>query len=674
VNSLSNPTAANGQQPSSGSGRKLAPLRSWRNHAELTIAIFLGIMILGVPVVLKKSRHRYSSEAVIVIWPRFLRNLEDDKEFELQSNTQYREFVEQNVRTVDRYDIIEEAINRLDRTPHPWRQKNESMATAVGRLRGKLSIVPIPDTYQIALRLESGTAKGLPETLNMVGSVFLEKSNQEEFYGRDQRVDSLKSETLRLSELVDTLGKEKSSIGEELGVTVFGENLINPYDRLLVESKEALAIARQKQITTASDLAAMGAHTGGKSDSAVHALAFDLAQKNPALMTLQANLNLRRTELMAKLSGMLPAHPGRAAMEREIADIDSLLKNKDDSLSQAYSEMLLVQRKAEATSAAQVEQQMQKEVDAQAVRAAQYSEGYQKGVNLSVEIQTARKRLQEIDDRLNFIALESEAPGFAHMFSPARNPATAAGGDPKRLILLLCLAAVALGLVAPLVTDLFDKRILSPNEAEAKLGFPAMGFTCLPEYGEIDVQQIRRLAAALDREATRNGSRTYLFVPANQSPNVPDLLSRVAAELRMLDHSVCILGCNISLPLPDLVLAGGYDGVVDPFRDAVTPQFGSLRQELGRAASQNEFVLLTSGPFSSDAEAELLATSSDVVVLTVKAAQTTKAELTASVKTLLRIQPKAVSLVITDYDPDPPAKPFRFIQIIRYVRSRRSSQ
>ncbi len=662
------------QQPATGSGRKLAPLRSWRKHVELSLVIFLGVLVLGIPVALKKSKPKYSAEAVIVVWPRFLKNLEDDKEFDLQSNTQYREFVQQNVRTVDRYDIIEEAINRLDKTPHPWRKKNESLSTAIGRLRSNLSVVPIPDTYQIALRMEAGSPGGLPETLNMVVTVFLERSKDEELYGRDQRVDSLKAEAGRLTEQIDSLGKEKSTLGEELGVTVFGENLVNPYDRLLVESKEALATARQKQIITAADLASMEAHTGSQNDSAVKATAFDMAQKNPALMTLQSNLNLRRSELMAKLSGMLPTHPGRAAMEKEIADIDSLLKSRNDALSDSYSSMLLTQRRAEAASAAQADAQFQKEVDAQAVQAAQYSEKYQKGVYLSMEMQRAQRRLEAIDDRLNFIALESDAPGFAHMFSPARNPATRLGSGPKRMIMIVAVAALALGLIVPLILDLLDPHVLTPAEAEAKMGFPPLGFTYVSGQGAKAVMQVRRLAAAIDREAARNGSRTYQFVPADESTKMDDLLDGIAEELRTLDHSVCVLSAERNIPFTYPVGAGRHYSSLACAPRMTDSDFGSLRRALTLSASPNQFVLLSSGSFSTDAESELLATTSDVVVLAVQAGRTTKAQLIASAKTLQRIQPKAVALVVMEYNPNPPAPPLRLARLVGRITRPRSAR
>ena len=103
-------------------GRKIDPLRSLRAHAGLAILIFAAILLAGFSLALKKGKHSYSTQAVIYISPRFLKNLDDDKEFELQSNSQYREFVQQNVRTIDRYDIVEEAVKRLGKEKHLWQR------------------------------------------------------------------------------------------------------------------------------------------------------------------------------------------------------------------------------------------------------------------------------------------------------------------------------------------------------------------------------------------------------------------------------------------------------------------------------------------------------------------------------------------------------------------------
>ena len=49
------------------------------------------IAAAGLPFAWIKGKPLYYTEAVIFISPRFLKNLQDDKELEMQSNSQYRE-------------------------------------------------------------------------------------------------------------------------------------------------------------------------------------------------------------------------------------------------------------------------------------------------------------------------------------------------------------------------------------------------------------------------------------------------------------------------------------------------------------------------------------------------------------------------------------------------------
>src|SRR5579872_725532 len=77
-------------------GPRIDPIGSIRKHPLFAIAVFVLIAILGAPLAWIKGKSTYSTSAVIFVSPKFLANLQDDKEFELQSNSQYREYVQQN--------------------------------------------------------------------------------------------------------------------------------------------------------------------------------------------------------------------------------------------------------------------------------------------------------------------------------------------------------------------------------------------------------------------------------------------------------------------------------------------------------------------------------------------------------------------------------------------------
>ena len=641
-NNLANPRADDSQSAASSvPGRRPELLRSLCAHATIAAAVFLVVAALGGLFAWKKGAPKYQAEAVVVISPRFLKNLSDDREFDLQSNTQYREFVQQNVRTVNRYDIMEESVRRLDAGTSPYRERGESQPAAVNRLQSSLKVSPVPDTYQITIGLDGDSPKGLDEVVNTVMAVFLEKSKDEEFYGRDQRLGNLRDEANKLRAEIAAMSGEKDRLAQDLEVSTFSENFANPFDRLVVGSREALAVARQRRIASDAQLAAIQSR-GDASASALTAYAREMTQKDAELTTMEANLSLRRGDLLAKLNAMLPSHPGRVEIESELREMDGQLSKTRESLTAGYATMLLAQRSAEAAAARQAESQMQNELEAQAKQAAWYSSNYQKGLNISYAMERDRKRLEQTEDRVSFITLESQAPGFAHVFSPARPSAVAFSGGRKKLSLIVMAAALLLGLAVPVAIDMLDPHLRSANESQKLLGFPPLGYTFDPlrvEPTEVS-DRMRRLAAAIERDAERNRSRTFLFLPVNQQAGLEALLVSLARELERLGHRVRVIS-SARQPVPS------------PETEATE----SLRVQVAAIASG--LVLIAAPPLADDAEGELLAASCDVVVLAVLAGITTKSELRSAARTLERIQPRAVSVVVTGYDPHPPMPPLK---------------
>src|SRR5262245_1013060 len=143
-----------GPSPSTSTGRpvpvqpkRIKPLASVRQHLHLFLLIAFALTILGLPVAWWKGHPIYRTDASVHVSPRFAKNLSQDSELDIQSNSQYREFVRQQVRTITRYDIVEEALNRLGDRRSLWQQPQESDRRATERLMNALEAVPIEDTY-----------------------------------------------------------------------------------------------------------------------------------------------------------------------------------------------------------------------------------------------------------------------------------------------------------------------------------------------------------------------------------------------------------------------------------------------------------------------------------------------------------------------------------------------
>lgn len=644
------------QETRPGAKRKLHPVRSLRAHAALAMLLFVLIVAGGFRIAWKKGKPRYASQAVIYVSPRFLKNMQDDKEFELQSNSQYREFVQQNVRTIDRYDIVQEAVRRLSRQGQPWQRPNEPEDHAVQRLQGELKILPVPDTYQITVRLEGEQRDFLAETVNAVAAVFLERSREEDFYGRDQRLASLQEEEQELKTSIAAAASEKDKIAQQLAVSVFSESFSNPFDQLLVGSKQALAAARQKQIVSDAALDALQKQLASGSNNGLHAYADELARKDADMTSLQSNLNFRRSELLSKRAGMLPNHPGRIEIESQLRQIDEVAGSKREDLEKAYASILLTQRQAEAAADDRAARDLSRQVEQQAAQAIWYSHNYQKGINIRYEMERSRKRLEDIQDRIDFVLQEGRAQGFARMFSLARRPLEPLSGGRKKPVLILVLCATAASLVLPLALDYLDPRLHSPDEAEKLLGFAPLGFTLAPSYNGAGNDRIRRLAAAIEREAERNNSRSFVFVPVNAAVLIEDTVEGIAHELLALGHDVKMLGQTAAARH---CTAGAVSAAAELHRDSAQRPFGATRSRLRGLVERGVIVLFSAEPFSENPETELLVSCCDVVVLALRSGETRKADVQAALRTLEDIKPRAMAALVTGHDPNPPLPEIR---------------
>jgi len=482
-------------------GVLLNPAYSLSAHKWLALGAFSAMVAVGLPLSWWLGTPVYSSEAAVYVSPRFLRNLQEDKEQDLQSNSQYREYVQQNVRTINRYDIVADALAGLGKKRAFWQQNDETDRRAVERLQQDLKILPVQETYQIVVGLESKKPGGLADIVNAVVDTYLQKAKSEEFYASDKRLESLGQDREHIVAEIKTNQDRRTQLAQELGVSTFTDAYPNPYDRLLVSAKEALADAVRKRIEADAELTSLGEDAKPTAGSPLAALAREQAAKDEGLTSIQNSLNEIRGNLLIKMSGLTEAHPGRKAAERQIAELNHEAERTFEGLVASYSSNLWQEKRGDSFRLHRVEKDLQLEVDQQASRASWFAQKYEEGKTLGLDIDRIRRRLDAIDDRVNFLSLETQAPGFVRMFSRARPPDLPVKGGRKRMFAFFLTAALCLGLAAPLAADTFDSRIRSARGLHRALGFEPLGW--FPERGLADEfahEQVLRLANRLDQD------------------------------------------------------------------------------------------------------------------------------------------------------------------------------
>ena len=655
-------------------GAAFSPLESIRNHRTLAWRVTVACLVLGLPAAWFIGKPKYSASASVFVSPVFVANLSAQKELEQKSNYEYREYVQQNVRTIDRFDILLDALEHLGKKKSLWEKSKEDDSHAVERLQKALEIQAVPDTYQITVTLEEDHPQGLAEVVNSVVNTYLKKAKAEEFYASDERVKNLTQDRNRLQKEIEAKRARRVAITQALGIGTFSENYVNPYDQLLIDAKESLYDARTAQINSKAQLAAVSESERAGGAESLHAAALEMASKDQSLTSLLADQNLRRTQLLTSISGLSPDHPGRKAAERELANLDKARQESSEKLVDSYSDMLLQQRRADAYRTAQVAEKLEAEVAKQASQASWFSSNYQEGIQLGIDLESIGKHLDAIQERIDSISLESRAPGFVRMFSSARPPDSPSKNRRSKLMALCVVGSLLLGMFVPIGVDTLDPRVHSLRDVERTIGFSPLGWLLDKEEAgpQFAREQVFRLANRLSQDQQGNRSRVFAFTSVKARGGVSSIVSDTARALTRLGVSTLVVEANAYRADPryrspdfrgltillqskqsieDAIVYGGADmpdviPVGDVQNEQSLPDLQNLLEILRQAAENYQMVLVDIPPILVSADAEFIAHGSDVVVLVIEAESVSKNELQRAGKSLEMLRAPAVSAIL----------------------------
>lgn len=653
-------------------GRGIKPLVSLLAHRRLALAAGLLVLLAGLPLVLFLGQPYYQASTLLQVAPRYMKNLRDDGELSFPSNTQYREFLEQQTRSVLRYDIVLDALRSLGPGQAAWRRSGESERLTVDRLRELLKARAIPDTYMIEISLESGRKEGMAELLNAIARVYVERMKGERIFGADVRQRNLE---LRESALLQTLRQktaQRTELALQLGVTTFGDNVENPYDRVLAGQRNALSEAQARRFEAEAKWQAFQAT--GETDLGTRSVQ-EAVLIDPGLANLKSNLYRRRADLLTQLEGLTAQHPAYADLRGEIQAIDSEIESQRARLQRQVEGSLRARHHTALAQSQQVEAALAREVAAYERKGARFAALFNQALSLSHELEQDRKELDVIRERLNEFAAEANSFGFVRLVTPALVPETPRGTGKRKLLLGLLLAAGAAALLLPIGLDLTDRRLHTVNDAERVLGMPALGWLLESRDAASSLfseDLLRRLAGALLREQEQHGTHVFAFSAIKPGAGTSHLVLALARTLDQLGYPALALEANAFKPDARWPGAPGQPGLAQclaglaSLAAAVQPasQHSAARLAVGSGGGQHldqlhqlpalaaaaraqfRFVLTDIPPLLLSADAELLASSLQHLVLVVEAGQTQSGELRRAARLVEKLAPAAVGLVV----------------------------
>jgi succinoglycan biosynthesis transport protein ExoP len=679
-------------------GRKPEPWASLRAHR--TLALWMGgvTAVLGLAVALIAGHPRYLAEASVRVSPNFPKTLQEDVEPRFNSNSDYHDYVQQQVVEIESPQTTADALKLLGAKRSLWQRPGETDYRAAERLMWALKVQAVAGTYLITVGLEGKRAKGLAEIVNAVVASYLARQQGQELNGSDQRVQLLVSRRAQLEEQIDAHRKQESQLGAELGVSTFASGFVSPYDKMVGDANAALDRAGRNLIEVQARLTALQDHQRRMNQLEVDSTAQQMLASDHDVTLANAQLTAQRETAAIELQGLGPNHPGRPALENQI-------KNIDQEISQTNSAALLSMRailrqsrdtkqrqeiseaQAHVDEARLAKDGIENEVAKLRASSATFGAKYNQALSNRDEIDRLQKNVQAIDDRTNFLRLEAPSPGFVRSESPASTPDMALKGGRRKIFGLFAVVALMLAVAAPVGVDLIDPKIKTAGELEAVLGFAALGVVKRGSNRPAR-ESIRRVALAIIRERRVSGVRSFVLAPIRGHAGTTALALALAHELNELGRPTVAIEANQFSPDARYVsVHGPHNGLVNgqanggvngkaingnsagalerklhsvAGADGRLPERTAICRHLGRpsltlecieslvalALATNDIVILDAPPLMDSADAEMLIQMPTAAILVVREGRDVMPDVVAAARTLERLSPPAVGAIL----------------------------
>jgi succinoglycan biosynthesis transport protein ExoP len=661
-----NPPGASGALPVKPPFSHMNLVGSFKRHWLISLLVFLAFLGCGGFVLWKKDKPAYEAHSIVYVSPTFPKILANDNEVELP----YDSYFADQIQKPTRYDIIGDSIEKL---PLAVRHRSgPALPYEIQVLQNTLDVKRIGSTYEMSIELTGPSPNGLAEIVNAVTDTYVQKAKNEEFYGLDDRLATLHQEQDRLQKQMDDRLAEQADLMRQLGLATIssGEGAANPFDTTSQTVRGQLAVARVDREAAEARYAAMLKGDGAGDSASLDAAADEAMATDSGLSATRSNLNNRRATLVEEMNGMRPDNPIYKKDSEEIGSIDGQIGDLRRNAGQHLQQKL----RQDVARTRMVELQLIRELGEKMHAATTAAPKFQRAAELGPEIDSLQKAYDAIDDRIRELELESNSPGSIHVSTQALTPL---GPKPSKLRLFLfalVFASLACAIGVPVVIDLLDGRIYTPQDIENVVGFHPLGVLVDEDEfrQEISGEYYFRLAAGVDYAVRNSGVRTFLFTSPAHGSGTTAVVRKLNEELRgfnLRTRTITASGtdkleisredvllCSDHLlesrnrtdeiqssPLTPLVAFFDYQGKPKGREGTAA---STVVQTLHQAGDLCDVVLIDASPLPISAHTEYLARLVDATVLVVKSGMTTKQELERAARLLERLEVAGVAVIL----------------------------
>jgi Mrp family chromosome partitioning ATPase/capsular polysaccharide biosynthesis protein len=666
------------------SARSIHVFESLRRHKSLIAVLLLVFLTISGFLVYRRRNPVYEASSRIRISPAAPKALTDDK----AQIGPYESLVEEQIKTVTRYDVLDDALKQLP--PAEWKAYGVKENIAVNNLQALLKIARLGTSYDVEVSLEGAEPRQVADVVNAITNTYVERARHEEYFERDQRLAILRGEEAHLQAQLETKVGQQEQLLRDLGVGSVQATENSPYNDNIFKLQKDLAQATEDLNASVSNLKSL--QEGGANGPGMQAAALEAAKSDPGVAALRSNLGAQRGVLVQQMAGLTPTNPVYQQDEEQVKTIDAqLAKATEDSAATLTHKI-----QADIYQKRLVVAGLRRQLLDQTQMATGSAPRFQQAQQISSDIAHLQTGYAQVEERMRELEVDSSAPGSIQLLMPARIPDGPKKTKTPLVAAILFFMSIAGSLGAAIALDYFDPHIYGAEDIRQVMGFPPIGLLLDHDHfsAEVSQQYLLRLAAALHHAVRASGARTFLFTATEPEDGTTTMVEKVARQLRALNmRTLTIAATNVdgrityvsTSPAADAAREnvardnGAREGAWDSgrTRDAASsdklehapggPVALSLHvgepansmfsgsfvaQILSEHQDNYDVVLIDGGPLLISADAEYLARIADGTVVVTQSGRTKRAQLKRSAALLEKLHVPGVAVVLNRILPD----------------------
>jgi polysaccharide biosynthesis transport protein len=674
------------KDPDGATTRSIHVFESLRRHRIIS-GITLLVFLLGSGFVIYKRRGpTFEANSRVYVAPVSSKALTDDK----QVAAPYDNFMDEQVKSVTRYDIIKAALDKLPR--QVWRGFGPTEEIAINVLEKLITVARQGQTFEITITLDGSNAENVTHIVNAVTDAYIAKAHSVEFYDRDQKLAILRDEQSRLQSQIADKETQQTRLLQDLGIASVKTDDASPYNDQLAKLHSDLNDANEALGVSLSRLEAL--RSGGADDPGMQVAAQDAAATDPGLMSLKTTLSSQRGALIQQMATLTPSNPIYKQDEDQLKSIESQLADNSSRLQQRAKEQITQRLLSDIAQKRIVVDRLRAQLLDQTHLATGSAPKYQQAQQVSADIVQLQTGYAAVEERIRELEVDSSSPGSIYLSAAAMVPLGPAKSKTPLLALILLVSSIFWSVAVAVAIDFFDPHVYNAEDVKQVMGFSPLGVLLDHDFfsAEVSQQYLLRLAAGIHHAVRASGARTFLFTATEPEGGTTTVVEKLARQLRVLNlRTLTVAATNVDGKISYVNTAapiagsnqsassgsnqgmnqdGWRSGPVPADSDKLRTQpIGPLAlathtepaqtmfsgsfvaQVLAENESNYDVVLVDGGPLLISADTEYLARVADGTIIVAQSGRTTRKQLERAASLLERLHVPGVAVALNRVNP-----------------------